>query len=195
METILDFTSVEDRWSQLLTEEAERERKATQVADPAVDYAAEDILETAFSFMHSSELENIVRRDYAELQRVKSAGGIKSQYMLCGGLIEALLLDALQDREPDFEQCRKAPKSKGGVRPLAEWGLGELIDVARELNVIDTDAEQFSHGVRNYRNLIHPSKELRSGQKVAEEEAHIAEKVLHIVIRELAQKSTLPPPL
>jgi len=53
------------------------------------------------------------------------------------------------------------------------------------LNVIETDVEQFSHGVQNYLNLIHPSKELMTGRKIAKEEAAIAEKVLEIVIREL----------
>ena len=103
---------------------------------------------------------------------------------MCGSLIEGLLLDALQRDEPKARAANKTPKLKGGVKikPLADWNLGELIDVAVELNIIETHAEQFSHGVRNYRNLI------QSAQKVATEEADIAEKVLEIVIRELSQK-------
>ncbi|PYU22855.1 MAG: hypothetical protein DMG32_17240 [Acidobacteria bacterium] len=109
---------------------------------------------------------------------------------MCGSLIEGLLLDALQRDEPKARAANKTPKLKGGVKikPLADWNLGELIDVAVELNIIETHAEQFSHGVRNYRNLIHPGKEIQSAQKVATEEADIAEKVLEIVIRELSQK-------
>jgi hypothetical protein len=138
-----------------------------------------------FSFMHSGELRNIVERDYAELQQIKRVGGLKSQYILYGGLIEAILLDALQRPTINLTTSKKAPRSKGVIRPVDEWGLGDLIDVSRELDLITAEVEQFSHGVRNYRNLVHPSKELKSARKIAKEEAAIAEKVLEIVIREL----------
>ena len=111
--------------------------------------------------------------------------------MLCGGLIEALLLECLLQDEAKAKAAKKAPKSKGGmqVKLLPEWDLGGLIDVALELGRIETDAEKFSHGVRNYRNLIHPGREMSSTQKVAVEEAEIAEKVLEIIIRELSKGS------
>jgi hypothetical protein len=185
VEQIMDFISVEDAWPKVLAQEEARQEAAARMADPILSPPSPDPPDV--QFMRNAKLHKIVERDYAELQGVRSTGGVKSRYVLCGGLIEALLLDALLGEEPRAKAAKKSPKVKGGgkVEPLLDWNLGELIDVALELRVIETDVEKFSHAVRNYRNLIHPGKEIQSQQKVAEEEAAIAEKVLEIVIREL----------
>jgi hypothetical protein len=194
---ILDFTSVEDAWAQMLAqEEAQRQSgAAAKATGPTTGLQRPAVAQPSFQFMGRADLRKIVERDYAELQRVKAVSAPKSRYVLCGGLIEALLLDALSADEPKAKAASKAPKLKGGsqAKPLPDWNLGELIDVASELRIIETDTEQFSHGVRNYRNLIHPGKETQSKQRVAGEEADIGEKVLEIVIRELRQERPLRP--
>ena len=197
VEKIMDFTSVDEDWAtKIAQEQVERSRILTVPASTpdssAASLNADDTMPD-FRFMQHAKLKKIVERDYSELQRVKTVGAAKSRLVLCGGLIEALLLDALLRDEKKANSATRSPKLKGGVqvKPLVEWNLGELIDVAVELRVIETDAQQFSHGVRNYRNLIHPGKEMQSNQKVATEEADISEKVLEIVIRELGS-STKP---
>jgi hypothetical protein len=197
VERIMDFTSVDEDWAtKIAQEQVERSRILTVPASTpdssAASRKADDTMPD-FRFMQHAKLKKIVERDYSELQRVKTVGAAKSRLVLCGGLIEALLLDALLRDEQKANSATRSPKLKGGiqVKPLVEWNLGEVIDVAVELRVIETDAQQFSHGVRNYRNLIHPGKEMQSNQKVATEEADISEKVLEIVIRELGS-STKP---
>jgi hypothetical protein len=182
-ETILDFTSVAERWQRLLKQQSQREEMPARLAPGIAEDDAEIAGEIDFGFMKDDALREIVGRDYSEFQRIKRVDAFKSQFVLCGGLIETILLDRV--RQVDLTKSRKAPRVKGIIRPVDEWGLGELIDVAHEVGLITADVERFSHGVRNYRNLIHPSKELQSGTKMAKEEATIAEKVLEIVIREL----------
>lgn len=195
VERIMDFTSVEEDWTATIVQEQVERSRILKAPAPTPDSSADSRTPNrtmpAFGFMQHAKLKKIVERDYSELKRVKTVGATKSRYTLCGGLIEALLLDALLRNESKANSAKRSPKLKGGsqVKPLAEWNLGELIDVAVELQVIETDAEQFSHGVRNYRNLIHPGKEMQSNQKVAVEEADIAEKVLEIVIRELSSSA------
>ncbi len=193
-EKILDFASVDASWAAIIAQdEAYRIRVlsgAAQVHAVGVPISVSDLPPMNFTFMQNTNLAKIVQRDYGELQRVRGVDAAKSRYVLCGGIIEGLLLDVLLRDEGKTKTAKKAPKLKGGVnvKPLADWNLGELLDVALELNRIETDAEQFSHGVRNYRNLIHPGKEMQSNQKVALEEADIAEKVVEIIIRELRQQ-------
>jgi len=189
IEKILDFDSVAEHWTKLVArEEADKSRTYSSAGKgdtTPIEQRAQEAALPVLDFMHNARLRGVVERDRSELQRVKRAQAVKSRYVLCGGLIEALLLDALLHYETRAKTANKAPKGHGSARALHDWRLGDLIDVAVELNIIQTDAEQYSHGVRNYRNLVHPGKEIRSQQKVAPEEADIAEKVLDIVIREL----------
>lgn len=76
----------------------------------------------------------------------------------------------------------KAPKQKKDPK---EWNLGELLDVAVDIEFINPGAEKLSDAVKDYRNLVHPGKELRSGLKVEPEEAKIAVEVLNMIIRDL----------
>jgi hypothetical protein len=167
----------------------EEDDRAKQLQSPLLqpqEAAGED-----FRFVRNPDLRKIIERDHAELLEVNAINAIKSQYVLCGGLIEALLLDALQGVQAKATEAAKAPKRRdsGRSKPLNEWNLAELIDVAMELRIIGTGTERFGQGVRNYRNLIHPGREIQSEQQVALQEATISVNVLEIVIRELRQRS------
>jgi hypothetical protein len=136
-----------------------------------------------FSFVRESGLRSLIERDYAELNRVKATGAIKSRFTLAGGLIEALLLDALLGRSVEATATAAGKKEN---RSLNRWGLATLLDAAQELNVVSAGVQKFGHVVREYRNLIHPGLEWKSTLKVEEHEADIAESLLKMVIRDLS---------
>lgn len=137
-----------------------------------------------FSFVADKRIRKIVERDDRELGNLRDSPALKSRMILAGGLIEALLLDALQTNETAALRAKRAEK-----KPLLEWGLSSLIDVAVELRIITSAVEKLGDGVREFRNLVHPGRELVSGYEIEEEEAKIAESVLEIVIRELRRKT------
>jgi hypothetical protein len=57
-----------------------------------------------------------------------------------------------------------APKDKAGkTLLLKEWGLKNFIDVAHDLGWITTAAKDIGEVLRDYRNYIHPQKELSHG--------------------------------
>jgi hypothetical protein len=64
--------------------------------------------------------------------------------------------------------------------------LADLIAVAADIQAVSQSAEKLSHTVREYRNLVHPGNQLRTGLKVQPEEARIAVEVLNILIRDLS---------
>jgi hypothetical protein len=121
-----------------------------------------------FAFVRNHKLREIIGRDWAELQSIKGVPSVKSRLILAGGLIEALLLDALQE-------------------PEERWTLERLIDAAVDRGRLSPGVRTFAHAVRDYRNLVHPGKEIKADCKckVAAEEAEIAEHVLEMVIRDL----------
>jgi hypothetical protein len=59
--------------------------------------------------------------------------------------------------------AKAAPKDKGKTLPLKDWALKNFIDVAHELNWITTTAKDIGVVLRDYRNYIHPQKELSHG--------------------------------
>ena len=63
-----------------------------------------------------------------------------------------------------------APKS-----PIEDWRLENLIKVAADIGVLpEKRATTFDQVLRDYRNFVHPKKEIRSGHPCQEGEAQLA---------------------
>ena len=151
-----------------------------KITSPLAPFTAEDFL-----FIKDEKLKEIIRRDYSEIVKNFATECYKSVIILCGGIIEALLLYKLRENEQVAKKSNKAPKEDD----IEKWDLNHLIEVATDIKIIKEPAiNKLSHSVRDYRNLIHPGKELKSGLKVKPEEAKIAFEVLNILIREFKMK-------
>lgn len=137
-----------------------------------------------FSFIKDEGLRKIIERDYEEIQRAVSARCWKSVMILCGGAIEAILLDCLSQNIEKSSLAKSAPKGN-----IERWSLEELIKVSRELELIEPGVDRLSQSVRTYRNLVHPSNELTNRLKVGAEEAKIALEVLHMLHRDFSGDS------
>ncbi|MDR3741637.1 MAG: hypothetical protein P4L40_21675 [Terracidiphilus sp.] len=96
---------------------------------------------------------------------IKSGAPLAATVMM-GGILEGLLLARilqLSNMAPVFT-ANLAPKDKSGkTLPLKEWGLKNFIDVGHELGWITTTAKDIGEVLRDYRNYIHPQKELSHG--------------------------------
>ncbi len=83
--------------------------------------------------------------------------------VMIGGLLEALLLARVNretNQSPIF-RAKSAPRDKvGKTLSLKDWALKNYIDVAHELGWITKAAKDISEVLRDYRNYIHPYKEL-----------------------------------
>lgn len=125
--------------------------------------------------------------DWEEAQRAQSAGASKSCVILCGGILEGMLLDVtLQNNE---EACRAYQELKLGSHHAEpeRWNLAELVEVAKRLEILHSGTAHLSHGLREYRNLIHPARQVRSQIKITENEASIALGVIRTSINELSR--------
>lgn len=137
-----------------------------------------------FSFVNDNNMKKIVERDYVWVNKCLAVEAWKPVILLSGGLIEALLLDALSVDIDKARSSSKAPKESD----LKKWDFEDLINVAVDLSVINPGAEKLGDAVRHYRNLIHPGNELRTNLKVEPEEAKIAVGILNMIIRDLQNK-------
>ncbi len=132
-----------------------------------------------FSFIHDPRLRGVLDHDTFELQQVFHAGYWKSSIVLAGGAIEGILTDLLN--RPEAFSAAGAPRKND----ITRWTLDELIRVALELNSVNGAVGRLSHSVREYRNLVHPGREIRENLGFGREEATIALEVLRILVRDL----------
>jgi hypothetical protein len=134
-----------------------------------------------FAYINDAEVRAIIMRDYDELQRAYVTNCWKSVIIVCGGSIEAILLDLLKHNETLAKSATAAPQQND----LMRWNLSHLIEVAVELKLVGKGIGTLSHSIREYRNLIHPGVEVRNCLSFGHEEARIAMEVLHLLDREL----------
>jgi hypothetical protein len=108
----------------------------------------------------------IVNRRWRETNACISADAHLAATVMIGALLEALLLarfNRVDDKRVIFN-AKSAPRDKNG-KPLQikEWTLKHYIDVAHDLKWIRQSAWDVGVVLRDYRNYIHPSKELSHG--------------------------------
>ncbi len=83
---------------------------------------------------------------------------------LLGSALEGVLLAIGVAHPKAFMSSSAAPKDKSGkTKQLPEWKLSELIDVARNVGLIELDVAKFSHVLRDFRNYIHPYEQMAHG--------------------------------
>lgn len=115
----------------------------------------------------------ILDRRWTETLACQRVGADLAATVMLGGLLEALFLariNRLTNLAPVFTALA-APKDKAGKpRPLKEWGLKDYLDVAKELGWIRQSAKDVGQVMRDYRNYIHPEKELSHGITIAAED-------------------------
>lgn len=128
----------------------------------------------------------IIQSRVAEAQSCMKAGAYLSVVLLCGSVLEAVLLGAAQ-REPEkFNRSKASPKNGNKVKPFTEWKLSEFIDVAHNISLLKLDVQKFSHGLRDFRNYIHPYEQLASGFSPDEHTANVCFQVLKAALASAA---------
>jgi hypothetical protein len=142
----------------------------------------------SFDFMSDKDLRAIVERDYMELSvYLFPSEAWKSCIIMAGSVLEAVLYDQLT---ADANILSKAEASSKAPKRLSiekgEWKLQHLIDVAAELGIIPLNrAASVDQVLRDYRNFVHPKKEIKAAHPCTEAEALMAKGALDGVCNHL----------
>jgi uncharacterized protein YutE (UPF0331/DUF86 family) len=68
---------------------------------------------------------------------------------------------------------------------LERWGLDRVLDVALEAKIISENLYHWGHGIRGFRNLVHPGVEQRKSIEVSRENAEMAWNVIKRLLSEI----------
>ena len=131
-------------------------------------------------------VSEVIQERLNEAQLCLRSGANLSVIFLCGSVLEAVLLGAAQ-REPEkFNRSSSSPSKDGKVKPFPDWSLSEFIDVAHKVGLLKLDVHKFGHGLREFRNYIHPYQQLASGFTPDEHTAKICFQVLKAALASVA---------
>jgi hypothetical protein len=125
---------------------------------------------------------------WTECIRCLAAQAPLAATVMMGGLIEGLLLARI-NREPNKAQifkAKEAPRDRtGNAKQLREWVLKDFISVAHELRWITVSAKDVGHVLRDYRNYIHPQKQLSGNVSLMPDDASLLWEMSKGVMRQL----------
>jgi len=132
-----------------------------------------------FDFILGSEFRQLLEADYDEMYNSVSAKAWKAAQVLAGSIIEALLIDYLV----------ATPETPRTLKDPLKCDLSEAIAICQNEDAISNRAASLCSVIRSYRNLIHPGRQIRTGElPPSKTSAGIAVSVVDLVIEEIANK-------
>lgn len=141
----------------------------------------------------NEKMQEILAMRWAECVSCLNAGAPLSATVMMGGLLEGMLLARI-NHEPSkasIFKAKSAPKdSHGKTMPLSEWTLKAYIDVSHELGWITVSAKEIGQVLRDYRNYIHPFKQLSHGVVLEMADAALLWEVSKAVTRQVIRSAT-----
>lgn len=133
------------------------------------------------------DLETIIQERWLEAQRCQHSGAHLAAVIMMGSILEALLLARCSMSPADAYQASAAPKDRNSGKsiPIHDWTLSVLIDVSVSKTWIKTDRGEFSHALRQSRNIVHAYEQARSGADFDEATCKVCWQVLNASVDDL----------
>lgn len=133
-------------------------------------------------------MQKILNARWQECTKCIGADVPLAATVMMGGLLEALLLARINresDKKPIFT-ARSAPKDRAGkTKALPEWMLKDYIEVVHELGWITVSAKDVGAVLRDYRNYIHPQKQLSHGVHLQSDDAKLFWEISKSISRQI----------
>lgn len=132
------------------------------------------------------KMQVILQCRWDEVQRCIACKANLAATVMMGGLLETLLLARINS-SPDKGKiftAKAAPRDKAGkTLALSDWKLVQMVEVAHEVTWITKSAKDVGNVLRDFRNYIHPHKELTDGVLIHDEDARMFWEVTKSVTR------------
>ncbi len=134
-----------------------------------------------FGFLEDKELEQIITQDYNEAKRCLIGKNFKSTIILAGSIIETIFIVLLVKLGENRNQLYHLDFSKL-IKKI------KLIENNRQFQdryIKDKNIYSLLDSIRNYRNLVHPGRQVRLSMTPDKEKAEISINIIKLLIKEL----------
>lgn len=120
------------------------------------------------AFISDEQARQSIRADIATAHRAFGNSEFKAAAVLAGAVIEALLLYRIKAADDAtiakaVDSYDRTAKQQIGSKTPEEWGLAQYIGVASAARLISDTQAKACDLCREFRNLIHPGRILRTG--------------------------------
>ncbi len=137
-------------------------------------------------------LLEILEKRLIEIEKCINAGAYLAAIIMMGSFLEGLLLSVVSSNQKDANLAKSAPKYRDGkVKKFHEWKLQDLISVSHECGWIEVDVKDFSNLLRDYRNMIHPYRQLQKNVYPDLDTTKICWEVLNAALNDLILKKII----
>lgn len=156
---------------------------------PAPVANTDDLAPDFSALVGNQEMRDILTRRWNECAKCVKADAHLAAIVMMGGLLEALFVaraNKMPDKTP-LTSSANAPKDKttGKTINYQDWMLDSYIKVGFELKWITESAKDVADKLKEYRNFVHPAKELRYGVILGLNDSSIFWQVTKALARQL----------
>jgi len=165
-------------------------RSAALTVPAAAPIANTDDLAPDFSpLAGNQEMRDIITRRWHECAKCVTADAHLAAIVMMGGLLEALFVaraNAMADKRPLLAAAAAPDDPKTGKKmDLQRWMLETYINVGLELKWITALGKTLADTLKEYRNYVHPAKELKHGVTLGLNDSSLLWPVTKGMVRQL----------
>ena len=158
--------------------------RANGDGDKPVFGPPEDIESRLTALLSDEKVVQMLADRVAQSRLAQQAGAYLLTVVGIGSFVEGLLYTVLMERFPELVRTGFAG-NKGRSVDAKRAGLELLIDTAHDRGLIQLDAKNFMHPVRNFRNYIHPRQQLESSFNPDQDTVALCWGPVHAVLNDL----------
>jgi hypothetical protein len=164
-------------------------RMAILKTSTSVVQNSDDVVPDFSPLAGSAQMREVLAGRWLECCKCVSVEAHLAAIVMMGGLLEALFVaraNKMDDKGP-LVKALAAPKDRKSGKTLdyREWMLDSYIKVGHELGWITESAKQVADVLKEFRNYIHPAKELRHGVSLAQNDSAMFWNVTKSLVRQL----------
>jgi hypothetical protein len=131
-------------------------------------------------FFSDTELRKVLASEISDVSESIAGREWKAATVLGGAVLEAILYWSVSGMPVE----RTALKSKP-AKAIEKWKLAELIDVARDLDIITEATQKLAHLARDARNLVHPAAVQRERRDCDKATSQTVAAAIEAVVRDI----------